>query len=111
MNLEFVMKFTLFERIDSVEIGSFDDATFVMLWEMILMVSVLRGFKICSVICMNYCVLYVMCVLCVMDDACGYCSATKTCTKIDGLCLSGFDVIGECFDMCGVVLMCGECVD
>ena len=111
VNSEFAMKFTLLERIDSVEIGSFDDATFAMSWETIPTASALRGFKIRSATCKNHCALHATCASCATDDACGYCSATKTCTKIDGSCSSGFDVIGECLDTCGAALTCGECAD
>ena len=111
VNSEFAMKFTLLERIDSVEIGSFDDATFAMSWETIPTASALRGFKIRSATCTNHCALHATCASCATDDACGYCSATKTCTKIDGSCSSGFDVIGECLDTCGAALTCGECAD
>ena len=111
VNSEFAMKFTLLERIDSVEIGSFDDATFAMSWETIPTASARRGFKIRSATCTNHCALHATCASCATDDACGYCSATKTCTKIDGSCSSGFDVIGECLDTCGAALTCGECAD
>ena len=68
------LKFTMLERINAVEIGSFDKNTYGLTWETIPIANAMDGFRLRSATCANHCLSHSTCASCATDDACGYCA-------------------------------------
>uniref|UniRef100_A0A7S0PRR7 Uncharacterized protein n=4 Tax=Ostreococcus mediterraneus TaxID=1486918 RepID=A0A7S0PRR7_9CHLO len=105
------LKFTMLERINAVEIGSFDKNTYGLTWETIPIANAMDGFRLRSATCANHCLSHSTCASCATDDACGYCAVDAKCKWTEGTCPSGFDRVGECLDTCGAATTCGACTD
>ena len=111
VNAHLAMKFQLLNRIDAVELGTFDETAKSVSWVTIPKEMAMRGFRIESMKCDDHCLAHDSCASCAADDACGYCPSTKTCKKADESCDAGLDVLGECLDTCGSALTCGACTE
>ena len=119
VNEHFTMKFQLLNRIDAVELGTFDETTRTVSWVKIPKEMAMRGFRIESMLCDDHCLAHDSCASCAADDACGYCPWTQTCKQAGASCADeldptsteGLDVLGECLDTCGSALTCGACTE